>query len=299
MRTSITGIAIYRNEFDTEFISLDVTLKEFKKMIEDYRKDKSTKEAVSTSATKSRSSKAAAEASSSTATLKNASPPLRVLNSLGTTLDEFETQCSDVVKAMILNHKEYIKRTHKDFHIRLIASGGLLWNKDSKNRPRDYLIAAIATVLESHEVPRYRPQLLEKSPGAKILRKELSDYLFSIAKTNFVKTSPLQAPPDENAGVTQPGDAGEVPDYETLKEWTFADLLEVESGPFKKINIAYGAYQLKLTVSSENAKANEENIRTINTLAKSEFLQCSEHGVKKGTLETLAYDAINVLNNVG
>ena len=62
MRTSITGIAIYRNEFDTEFISLDVTLKEFKKMIEDYRKDKSTKEAVSTSATKSRSSKAAAEA---------------------------------------------------------------------------------------------------------------------------------------------------------------------------------------------------------------------------------------------
>jgi hypothetical protein len=300
MRTSITSITVYLNESETDYRETKITQSDFKNMVDNYRKPKAQtqspkKEKRSTRSTVARPSKVAASP-----------PPLRFIEDLGTTLDEFATQCNDVVKAMSSNYKELKKRTHPEFYMRLIASGGLYWNKDSKNRGRDYLLAATAAVLESHFVPMYRPELLSKSPGAKVLRKELSDYLFSIAKLNYIErkrdaNEDVRVDVREDVGEDGDGDGDEAQaeHKETVKEWKFADLLEVESGPFKKLHFSADSQESLLHGSMATAKENDENDRMIQKFVKSESLACMTPNVKKGAVETAAHTAIGLLNNVG
>jgi hypothetical protein len=284
MRTSITSIAIYMNDPQWDLRGTEITQQDFKVIVENHRKAKTTAENNDGKTKTTRSSKqpAAGSSTAATATVKDASKALQFIEDLGTTAKEFADQCDKVVALMSSNHKEYSNRTDERFHIRLIASGGLLWNDRSKNRSRDYMLAATAAVLESHFVPLYRELMIEKSGGAKQLRKELSDYLFSIAKSNFV---------------TVKNSEGEE-EVQTVTEWKFADLLEVE-GPFPTLNFDGHTHQVTLEKSTKSAREDAEVERAVNKLVTCELLECFDQGAGKGKLETTAYYAIKLLKNVG
>lgn len=291
LRTSITTITIYLNEA-TDYRATEITQHDFKNMVENYRKPKAQTQTQSPKKEKKKTRSTTKEpAASSKDVALAASPPLRFIEGLGTTLDEFASRCNEVVKAMSSNHTEYRKRMHAEFFIRLIATGGLTWNKDSKNRGRDYLLAATAAVLESHFVPMYRPELLKVSGGAKILRKELGDYLLSIAKSNYVEREA-----DENMQVDD--DDAPAPEHESVTQWVFADQLEVDSGPFKKQRLNAGAIQAKLDMSTSSAKEYDQNARMIQKIVKSDAVACFSPDAKKGTVETAAYIAMNALHIV-
>lgn len=286
MRTTITSIAIYLSDPEWDYRSTKITQQDFKAIVEEERKYKKTTPKNEGKTKTTRSTKQPTAGSSSTAanpTVREESAALHFIELLGTTVEEFAEQCVKVVKVMASNHKEYRHRTDEEFHIRLIASGGLLWNDKSKNRSRDYMLAATAAVLESHFVPLYREQMIGKSSGAKLLRKELSDYLFSIAKPNFVKV--------------KDSEGEEV--VKTLIEWNFADLLEVENGPFAPVNFDGELHQTTLDKSTRAAKENAEVDRAIVKLVKSEQLACLDGSSEDGALETAAYYGINIVRNVG
>jgi hypothetical protein len=268
-----------------------VTQQEFKALVDEERKSKATisnndGKNKSTKSTRSSKQKQPAAGSSSTAadsTVREETAASRTIELLGGDVKEFAERCDEVVTIMSSNHKEYIYRTNEEFHIRLIASGGLLWNDKSKNRSRDYMLAATAAVLESHIVPRYREGAIEKSPGAKELRKELSDYFFSIAKPNYIKVKNSEG---EDVVVT-------------LTEWKFADLLEVDEGPFPQLNFEAQAHQMRLEKSTRAAKETEEVHNAIVKLTTSEQLACFDQRPEDGCiLETAAVYAITILRNV-
>ena len=292
LKTTISFITVYLNEKVTDYRAIDFPQSDFKRMVLAYRNaktaQKQTKEPTKEPKTRSQKNVQAAEASSSA----QKSQALQFIEDLDMTLEIFEKRCTQVVQKMSGNksYKTYEIRMHNDFELRLIATSGLSWNLGSKNQTRDYLLAASAAVLETHFVPLYRPDLLTNCMGAGILRKELQDYLMSIAKLIHINV-----PADKNAGEEVETERT------TMQGWEFPDRLESEA---KTLKLGYSEQDVdaivsKLTRSNADAKENEEILRIINKLVKCPLLWCTKKGVAKGTLETLAYRLIMGLSDVG
>jgi hypothetical protein len=287
-------VTVHLNEKVTDYRAIDFPQSDFRKMIQEYRVAKRIKKPTKEPKTRTQKNAKAAEASSSA----EKSQALLFIEDLNMTIEIFEHRCTQVVQKMSGNSKAYEIRMHDDFEMRLIATSGLHWNLESKNQSRDYLLAASAAVLETHFVPLYRPELLASCMGAGLLRKELSDYLMSIARPIH-----LEVKADEKAGEDAGANAGEEEEIEgtTKQEWEFPDRLESEAKALRKgfSEQEVDAITSKLTSSNTNAKENEEILRIINKLLKCQLLWCTEKGVAKGTLETLAYRLIMGLSDVG
>jgi hypothetical protein len=293
LKTTITHINIYLNEHDSNR-EVDIKLNDFRELADAYRKEHDPNH-VPKKNTRSKSKKPADPAPS-----QNDPPPppvnkspasleaTRFLKSLDFTVEKFYKAWNSCVGIMNGEPKGYVARVSPETPVRFIATSGFTWNVDSKNRWRDFGVASVAAVFEAKFVAQYRPALITKCSGVAAMRKQLSDYLFTIAKSNTVEEAPK---PSVQAPIRKPI---------SKKEWFFADLIDVDKDPLPLRPATFKELQEKLDsshVTFANRKNNEIG-RNLGGIMNSKYIACSEDDADPGTLETAAYLLLNALNVV-
>jgi hypothetical protein len=246
---------------------MKVTLSDFKKVVEDFRE------------------KIKGKPGNAKLNEDTVSDCVQTLESLGINLDQFSTDTTKLVGTMNDAPKTYTRWSDKDFATRLIATGGLQWNSKSKHVARDYMMAAMATRLESLMVPNYRVHLIQNCQGAAGLRKEFEEYFLKIAKGNMVKA--------------KKGDQLPLGKPVTKRTWFFADRIKSDVG----VDIEEhepADFQKKVEESQKKfaQRKNDQILRLVDVLVKCPYFLCMKEGVTPGTLETTVYYLIMALCRV-
>ena len=266
LKTTITNIDIYLNEQAMDR-DMKVSLSDFKKVVEDFRE------------------KLKGNPGTSKLSEDTISDCVQTLESLGINLDQFSKDTSDLVGIMSNFPRAYSRRADKSFGHRLVATSGLQWNAKSKNVARDYMMAAMATRLESLMVPNYRVHLVQNCPGAASMRKEFEDYFKKIAKPNMVKATS--------------GDQGTMGKPITKRTWFFADRIKSSVG-VEVQGLEPEEFRTKLEESHQKfaQRKNDRILRLVDVLVKCPYFLCTKEGVAPGTLESTAYYLITALCRV-
>jgi hypothetical protein len=226
-------------------------------------------------------------------------PPKAFIESLGMKLDQLSVDSSHVIGRMHPTPRSYNNRVSEVYPFRIIATSGLEWNLDSQYRSRDYLMCALAAILETLFVKKYRKVLIKKCKGAAMLRRELHDYFLSIAKANHV-----------DAPQKKSGNASKMKQIKmrqttlnkpvSIKEWVFADMIKVDSNAVDVTEYDYKRLSAKLLDShkhTDNRKA-DPIFRVVDTMMKCPYLACDQDSVPTGTIESAAYYLIQAFNKV-
>ena len=267
LKTTITNIDIYLNtqEMDRD---MKVSLSDFKKVVEDFRE------------------KLARDPGNLSLSEDTISDCVQTLESLGINLDQFSVDTTRLVGAMMVTLRIYSRRVDKDFATRLVATGGLQWNFKSQNKGRNYMMAAMATRLESLIVPNYRVHLIQNCPGAASMRREFEAYFKKIAKGNMIKAKKGD---QMSLGKT----------VTTTRTWFFADRIKSNVGVDIE-DYKPGDFQEKMEESHRVfvQRKNDRILRVVNVLVKCPYFLCTKEGVTPGTLESTAYYLITALYRV-
>jgi hypothetical protein len=105
-----------------------------------------------------------------------------LLDGANWTREKFSQSYRSVTEIM---HKDMT--THFRFNtihaVRLLCMSGLDWESKSKNKARDWENVATAIVIETALVETYREKLLKQCRSARLLRKEIHDFFYSITPT--------------------------------------------------------------------------------------------------------------------
>ena len=246
---------------------MKVSLSDFKKVVEDFRE-------------KIKGNPGNAKLNEDTI-----SDCVETLESLGINLDQFSADTTKLVGAMNDSPRTYARRSDKDLATRLIATGGLQWNAKSKHVARDYMMAAMATRLESLMVPNYRVHLIQKCPGAASMRKEFEEYFIKIAKGNMVRA--------------KKGDQLPLGKPVTKRTWFFADRIKSNVGVDIEDHDPE-SIQRKMEESQKkfSQRKNDRILRLVDAMVKCPYFLCTKEGVAPGTLESTAYYLITALCRV-
>ena len=246
---------------------MKVSLSDFKKVVEDFRE-------------KLKGKPGTAKLNEDTI-----SDCVQTLESLGINLDQFSKDTSDLVGIMNNFPRAYSRRADKIFGNRLVATSGLQWNAKSKHVARDYMMAAMATRLESLMVPNYRVHLIQNCQGAASMRKDFEEYFKKIAKPNMVKATK--------------GDQSTLGKPVTKRTWFFADRIKsnvgVEVEEFEPEEFQARMEESHYTFSQ---RKNDRILRLVDVLVKCPYFLCTKEGVVPGTLESTAYYLITALCRV-
>jgi hypothetical protein len=163
---------------------------------------------------------------------------------------------------------------------RMLVMSGLSWNTESRSSERDWGATVMAVVLETAVVESYRETVLRTSNGAYDLRREIREYMKSIAMTHFAWHPTTGSHHQE-------------------KSWEFPDGFEAprttkENGPFNAATMRKNLDQAIPLGGMSRRKKN--GLRTqIENLYKNKYLWASRSGASSGTMETLAYHCIQQL----
>lgn len=181
------------------------------------------------------------------------------------------------------------ERLSKTLPTRILATSGLSWNHDSRNKPRDWERYATAATGETGLVQMYREKLLRGCPPANALRKDLHDIFFSWSASK--------------ARIPTGGQEG----YHISKLWEFADNISITDSEVQQSRPDFGKMRLEWEESvgtgigskKKARKAQKDSIATmLQGLKSNKFLHCSDDDVPKGTLESLSAFAITILGHV-
>lgn len=163
---------------------------------------------------------------------------------------------------------------------RLLVMSGLEWNMESRARGRDWGPTATAITLETAVVESYRETVLKSANGAYELRRDLREYMESIAATHHA---------------WHPSRSGH---YQS-KNWEFPDGFEApevveERGPFDPTRMRKNLDEALPSAGVKKRK--KDSLRAqFENLLKNKFLWTSTEGASPGTMETVAYHCIEHL----
>ena len=225
--------------------------------------------------------------------------PLAFLKSLGTSIDQFSVDANSVVFAMSKDDPfDHINRMHKIFPNRIVATCGVGWNRESQHRGRDYMMISLATVLESIFVPSYRKALINSCSGVPRMRKDIQDYLLTVAKPTHVNRPSDPVPLLRNKQTQLSNKPG------TKKQWFFADEIKVHKYPEKLGTLVdHGDYKKIASALVEchdpsTSKKTDAISRVVDTMVRCPHLNCDEEGIADGTMESVAYYLIQAFHKV-
>jgi len=202
------------------------------------------------------------------------------LQSLDVEEAEYTRQYGKTIDNMgfIANGASHEARLSPDLGLRIAVMSGLSWNHSSKSKPRDWFMQAAAITVETLLIPRYRPLLLTKCPGARTLRSVLQKYFASVTPLYFLQN--VMGNPTAQ------------------QEWYFPDNLTTQPD---QTPMQYDADDLaSCFVAAEELGGTKKDMIAawVAQTEKDKFLLCSSKGEAFGTLESLAHHAISMLAHV-
>lgn len=211
----------------------------------------------------------------------------KIITSLNWSLVKFEYEWRknrQVMRSQRTKTFTGLHRVSKRIGERLLVMSGLTWNIDSRSMDRDWVTTITAITLETGIVGTYRKDLLMSCPGACLLRKEIQEYLKSIA-IRYLKNNPTDH------------------SIQSFIEWEFPDGIPLDIGTCGGKHYDPSVLRKELDESNSTgarSKGKHDVVhRSIQSLAKNKLLWSSEPDVENGTLETLAYHCLSTLSHVG
>lgn len=237
------------------------------------------------------------------------------LHQLGITQENFLSEVDKIRESMKKFPFTQNERTTPHYGTRVVTTGGLTWNPESKKYKRDWATVAIVSALEVTIVGKYRASLLntKNCQGACVLRGIFAEKLREKTQPNYTQhpvTGEMMATyswtfPD-NIEVTDGLDVVEVANVQDNASVAASKLSPPLQSPKpsqqRKIKPrAYDAKMVQARVPAQEVPAKEPKLivaQLVSDLENNRYLHSFNPGVPPRTLETMAHVAISMLARV-
>jgi len=166
---------------------------------------------------------------------------------------------------------------------RLISVSGILWNRESQNRGRDWSTVAAAVTVETALVRHYRKTLIDDCSGALAIRSDIRSLFLTVVRPRRVKVDGLMTSVVEYqfADNLPPHKDG---DYSSRKEVLDADCL-MRDWDRAHATFVKGSHDSSI-------------VAFIQSFENNALLACSGLNVPAGAIETIAHHHISALVEV-